>query len=321
MLCIWRSCGVSGRFLLREVGPLTGTGLFSGRPCSITIGPGGLGSGRAGGRHSVIFKNPQSGAVAPADIDAVTRDTQWSGLPRTAPVRNTTLNASPEWLVNGGERPSPPTCVVATIEHVMAALAGLGVWDARVELTGPEVPILDGSALPFVELLRPALSERIEHGPDPIVLTEPIEVRDGAASICATPSPAGTRRYAYELDYGPGAVLPPQRAEWTGSPTDFALKIAQARTFSPVAEAQAARTAGLFAHVTAAEMVVIGNDGKPIDNAWRIEHEPATHKLLDLIGDLALLGAPLMADVVAIRSGHALTHAFCREVLRVCGRA
>jgi len=150
------------------------------------------------------------------------------------------------------------------------------------------------------------------------VLREPVEVRAGEALIRATPlAPGEPLEYTYQLDYGPASPLPAQQASWRGDPHDFEATIAPARTFSLQREAEMAQSLGLFRHLSPEDLVVVGDDGTPISNAWRFEHEPARHKLLDLIGDLALLGRPLHTRVVATRSGHALTHEFCRRVLAV----
>lgn len=267
-----------------------GVGLFGAGPARLSFLPG------SGG---IRWRDPASGQTAAGLIAQQHSGTQWTGLPAGVPVRNTSIAA--------GAR------VFATIEHVMGALAGLGVWNVDVMLEGVEAPILDGSAREFVDLA----SGLAAASPGPLLLKAPVEVRHGNASIIATPLPANEPiEYVYELDYGPSSPLPPQRASWRGEPATFAREIAPARTFSMLAEVNQARAMGLFGHLSPAEMLVVGDDGRPIDNAWRMEHEPARHKLLDLIGDLALLGAPLHARVVATRSGHALTHEFCRRVLQ-----
>jgi len=293
----------------RTVGPLHGVGLFSGVPAGLTLGPG------ADDHWITIIRQHQgrSQGIAPVHAAGVTTDTSWSGLPAAVPIRNTTLNASPGH--SPLDPPTPPAACIATVEHVLSALAGLGIWEALLTLEGgPEIPILDGSALPFVDALLPAL--RTTHAPPPIVLDRVIEVTQGAASITAGPPPAGAPlSYTYRLDYGPSSPLPPQQASWQGDAATYRYHIAPARTFSLRHEAQAAIAAGLFRHLSTRDMLVIGDDGTPIDNAWRFEHEPARHKLLDLIGDLALLRRPLHATVVATRSGHALTHELCRRIL------
>jgi UDP-3-O-acyl-N-acetylglucosamine deacetylase len=296
--------------LTRPVGPLTGVGLFSGLPASLTIAPGALG----GGIHLTHTQSGRTVGSADARVHTVTLSSAWTSLPPGVPVRNTTLDATPGRPSLDPPTPAPGRCI-ATVEHLLSALAGLGVWDAHVTIEGgPELPILDGSAEPFVRALLPAL--RAAPAPEPIVLTRTIEVSGGGATITAGPPPHDRPlSYTYSLDYGPGSPIPAQRAAWTGSITDYAQGIAPARTFSLEAEARAARAAGLFAHVSPRDMLVIGDDGAPIENTWREEHEPARHKLLDLIGDLALLGRPLHATVVAHRSGHALTHELCRRIV------
>lgn len=263
---------------------ISGVGVFSGRPATLALRPGPAG---------VTWH------TLPATIANLSVDLSWAGLGPGVPVRNTTIAGS--------------GMVFATIEHVMGALAGLGIWQAAIALDGVEVPILDGSAAAFVALAH-ALP-RV--APPPLVLAAPVEVRRGDASIIATPLAHGEPlEYVYELDYGPQSPIPRQRAAWRGDAGDFALAIAPARTFSLRREVEQARALGLFRHLSPKELLVVGDDGRPIDNAWRLPDEPARHKLLDLIGDLALLGRPLHARVVATRSGHALTHEFCRVLLR-----
>ncbi len=279
------------------VGPIRGVGLFSGRRSSVWILPGAANAG-------IVFRTRAGVEVVPSP-SGVSYVASWAGLPPGVPVRNTTLRAP---------GPGGTVAFVATIEHLMSALAGLGVWDAIVEIDADEVPILDGSALAFVDAIRPLLADTRSPRRG-IVLEREVTVRRADACIRATPSRDGVPRFTYELDYGPGAPIPPSSASWAGSPEEYAASVAPARTFSLEQEAKAARSMGLFAHLTPRDMLVIGADGTPIDNRWRFPDEPARHKLLDLIGDLALLGAPLVADVVASRAGHALTHEFVREVL------
>ena len=270
--------GASGLWIARnDVGPAAGV---SAMPISLAMVAG------PGADHSGWMKRADGRAIP-------------------VPPRNTTLVLG----VTGNP-------VAATVEHVLSALAGVGVWDACVVLEGDEVPIDDGSAKAFVELARGLERGLGVHAakPEPIVLRERVEVRDEKGAWIVG-EPLDGIEYAYELDYGPGAPIPAQRAVWRGDSDEYAREIAPARTFSLKAEAEAARAAGLFAHLTPAEMVVVGDDGQPIANTWRMEHEPAKHKLLDLIGDLALLGRPLHAKVTAHRSGHAMTHEFCRRVM------
>lgn len=296
------------RCIDRPTAPLRGLGLFSGRPATVTIHPG------PAPLHITLTEGNVAVGSAPVAVANLTDSSAWTGLPANTPIRNTTLRADSRLANDPAQQ--LPVRVAATVEHLLAALAGLNIWDAWIQLEGgPEVPILDGSALPFINALRP-VAVHSDSTRAPVILTRPLEVRAGEAVISAVPSTADEPiRYTYHLDYGPSSPIATQTAVWNGSTTDFIHHIAPARTFSLEREARAARAAGLFSHLSPRDMLVVGDDGQPIDNAWRFEHEPARHKLLDLIGDLALLGAPLHAHVTAARAGHALTHEFCRAVL------
>ena len=202
-----------------------------------------------------------------------------------------------------------------TVEHLLAALAGLGVTAAIVDLDGPEVPIGDGSAKPFTDAIVAAgLIESREV--EPITIEQAITVtsEDGLSRVVI--EPADAPYYRYELDYGPNAPIKPSVAEWNGDAESFLAEIAPARTFCLSAEAEAMRALGMFKSFTPRDLLVIGDDGKPIDNDFRFPDEPTRHKLLDLIGDLALVGAgrPLFARVTAHRSGHRLHHLTARAI-------
>lgn len=237
-------------------------------------------------------------------------------LPGCAPIPATAAHVVPEsrrtvLAANPADRASPS---VQTVEHVMSALAGLGVTDAHVEVEGPELPIADGSALPFVlALVAAGIQELPGPAAEPIVVRERIEIEDGRGGrIVAEPREGAGLELVYHLDYGPSAPLPAQTARFvsTAGADDYAAAIAPARTFSTLDEAVAMRKMGLFGHLTAAEMLVIGPQG-PVDNTYRFSDEPARHKVLDMLGDLALAGGgrPIRGRVTAWRTGHALNHA------------
>lgn len=204
---------------------------------------------------------------------------------------------------------------VGTVEHLCSALAGLGITDAILETNAPEIPILDGSALSFVQAILAAGRVDLHARIEPVTLDRPITIRDADAFITAEPSdPDHPIDYHYTLDYGPSSVIPPGAARWTGDPHDYETSIAPARTFSTLTEATHMQSLGLFARFTPRDLLVVGPQG-PIENAYRFPDEPARHKLLDLIGDLALLGRPLYAKVHAHKTGHAHTHALVRAII------
>lgn len=201
---------------------------------------------------------------------------------------------------------------VATVEHLLSSLAGLGLWHAEIVIDADELPILDGSAAGFVTALR----DRSFAAPPAraIRLKQTIRVEDAASGAWIEAVPSENLRYRYELQYPPGAGIPEQSFEWDGDADRYANEIAPARTFSLEREAMAMKAAGLFPHLTPRDMLVIAPNGHAIDNSLRFPDEPARHKLLDLIGDLALLGGPLIAQVTAHKSSHALTHELCRRI-------
>jgi UDP-3-O-acyl-N-acetylglucosamine deacetylase len=281
--------GAPRRTLARPTALLEGPGLFTAKPASARILPSASGGLRF--RRIDIPGSP----FIPATVTSLAEP------PPGIPARNTTLAA-------GG-------LTILTVEHILSALAGAGITDATIEIAGPEVPILDGSAAPFSEAIAQAGLAKAEGTIRPIVIHEPITIEHAGASITVTPAPGSI--YRYELDYGPGAPIPAQAAEIDLLSGRYGAEVGPARTFCLEDEARAMRTAGLFGHLTAREMLVIGPGG-PVDNAYRLTDEPARHKLLDLIGDLALAGRPIRGRVVATRAGHALNH---RMAERLAGLA
>lgn len=230
--------------------------------------------------------------------------------------RQTVLTAHPG--SSGGE-PG-----IHTVEHVMSALAALGITDARLELHGAEVPMADGSSEPFARaILAAGVVPLAGPAPSPIVVRSVLRVRDNGSWIEATPSDGPYLEAEYRLDYGAGAPMASQSYTFRLSPerpdADAYMKeIAPARTFCTSQEAEAMRAAGLFSHLRPCDVLVIGPAG-PIDTSYRFEREPARHKVLDMIGDLALAGRPIHGKVVAHKSGHALNHAMARELLAHAG--
>jgi UDP-3-O-acyl N-acetylglucosamine deacetylase len=275
---------------------LAGVGLFTEAACNLrlTAAPAG---------HGIVFVrgDVQDARPIAANVHAVSTDPIHRAF-ASLPPRHTILREH--------------TSSVATVEHVLSALAGLGITDALIEMDGPEVPIFDGSAQPFVAALIEAGIRSLDATIEPIVVHESITVQSGERWIKAEPCDE-RGSYTYELDYGTdeGQVTPirPQRATWDREPETYIDQIAPARTFSLEDEAKAMQALGLFTTFSPRDLLVVGSAG-PIDNAWRFDNEPARHKLLDLIGDLSLAGAPVRAHITAHRSGHALNHEMARAL-------
>lgn len=275
------------RITLRTNAALRGLGLFTSHEATIVYRPAsrGLRLVRQGRAIAVAFEHLDAQPIHPA----------FAGLQ----PRSTNLAAR-------GQR-------AATVEHALSALVALGVTDCDIELIGPEVPILDGSALPFFDAIEHAGVRPLGTDIVPITIGAPITVEQGPARITATPREKPGWSISYALDYGPDAPIAPQSAHWDGSPGAYCQSIAPARTYCLDHEATALQRAGLFQGLTPADMLVIGPQG-PIENAYRLDNEPAAHKLLDAIGDLALAGRPIQADIACHRSGHALNHQMARAL-------
>jgi UDP-3-O-acyl N-acetylglucosamine deacetylase len=206
---------------------------------------------------------------------------------------------------------------VTLVEHALAALAGLRIDNCRIELDGPEPPGLDGSAEAFVTALTAAGVE-LQPARRPIyAVDEPVLVHANGATVgLHPPDPATDARLSatYILDYGPRAAIPRQTATAVLTPDVFARELAPSRTFLLETEVSALRKQGVGRHLTPADLLVFGAGG-PIGNAMRFPDEPARHKLLDLVGDLALCGFDLAGNLVAYRSGHALNVALAGELV------
>ncbi len=199
---------------------------------------------------------------------------------------------------------------VDTVEHLLAACSGLQIDNLTVEISGVEMPGMDGSSTPFVELFKQA--GVVEQRPEARVfkLTEPVYVQHGDASLVALPTEHEglTIQYIASFD-DPGIAGGSVR--YTLSPEVFEKEIAPARTFCLASEVEALRAAGLGKGATRENTVVLGDP----DTELRVPEEPVRHKLLDIVGDLQLLGAGLQAHVIATRSGHKMNAELVRKLL------
>ncbi len=191
---------------------------------------------------------------------------------------------------------------VQTVEHVLSALAGLGVDDAVIELTGGEVPAADGSAAPFVTLVRNTGLRPLEMHIMPLTLMQPLSLVDGCSSIIALPADKFSATVV--LDYPKHTYLGTTAAVFDEETDDYAALIAPARTFGFLSEIDALRARGLGLGATRENAVVLGEDC--YETPLRFPNELARHKLLDLIGDLALIGRPLHIALFAVKPGHTL---------------
>jgi len=204
---------------------------------------------------------------------------------------------------------------VFTVEHLLAALAALGIDNAEIEIDNAELPALDGSALPYAsELLKAGrLNQKKEK--KELVLKNAVWCGDGDTLLAAIPAEIFSISYLLEEN---AAGFMAQCANFSFGPdgeekTLFIREIAPARTFCMESEVANILARGLGKGGNCENNLVIKN-GKPVNNEFRFDNEPARHKVLDLLGDLALLGSGLKAHVVGIKSGHSLNAKFLRKL-------
>jgi len=201
---------------------------------------------------------------------------------------------------------------LSTIEHLMAAFSALGVSNAVIEVDGPELPILDGSALQFVQLLDRAGFRRQEAPVRYIEILEPIRVQEGDKSAALLPCDRYEMRF--EIDF-PTPVIGNQVVDFVVDEDTFRNEIMAARTFGFAHEVEALRRAGLARGGSLENAVVIDGDQILNPGGLRMEREFVKHKALDAIGDLYVLGAPLLGRYEGVKAGHAINNLLVRELL------
>lgn len=203
---------------------------------------------------------------------------------------------------------------VEMVEHALAALAGLSIDNCEIRLDAAELPGLDGSAQPFVEVLDAAgIVEQNAWRPRRVV-RETIRLGDERSWIEARPLTSPAPVLSYELDYGPQSPIGRQALHVVLTPQSFRAELAASRTFLLKSEADALRAQGIGRRATARDLLVFGDDG-PIDNRQRFPDECVRHKLADMVGDLALAGCDLVGQFHACRSGHRLNAELVRALV------
>lgn len=201
---------------------------------------------------------------------------------------------------------------IATIEHLMAAFFGLGIDNARVELEGPEVPIMDGSSAPFVFLLK-SVGIKEENNPKRfLVIKKPFKVSEGNKSVTIYPSKE--LRISYTIDFQ-HPLLRNQTYELSFSGKDFIKEISRARTFGFLKDINILRENGLAMGGSLDNAIVIDDFRILNEDGLRYKDEFVRHKILDFIGDLAILGYPVIGHFVVEKSGHSLNHAMLKELM------
>lgn len=201
---------------------------------------------------------------------------------------------------------------ISTTEHVLSALIGLGIDNVVVEIDNLEVPILDGSALPFVEMIDRAGARPQTRARRYMQILRPVELEEGGKFIGVYP--CDSYRLSYSINF-PHPAIGRQHFELELSPAAYRRELAPARTFGFLKDVEAMRRQGLIRGGSLENAVVL-DDERVVNGALRFADEFVRHKTLDLIGDLALLGYPLLGFVKADRAGHALHTALVKRLLR-----
>ncbi len=201
---------------------------------------------------------------------------------------------------------------VDTVEHLLAALVSLGIDNVVIELNHPEVPIMDGSAAPFIYLINEAGVKRLGAPRKYLKVRRPMALARGDKRIAIYPSDSFKVTYSIAFDH---PLLRHQSRTIRITEESFVEEIAPARTFGFLNEVEMLRQQGLALGGSLENAIVIGETGV-LNNALRFEDEFVRHKILDVIGDLALIGHRIIGHVVAHRGGHALHTAFAAQVLQ-----
>jgi UDP-3-O-[3-hydroxymyristoyl] N-acetylglucosamine deacetylase len=244
-------------------------------------------------------------AEAHAGVAFVRRDLP--GCPRIAAVvQNRTEMPLRTALSAGGAS-------VEMIEHLMAALSGLQIDNCEVWVDQPEMPGVDGSSLPFVEALLAAGAVEQNAERKQKIIRRVVRRGNEQSWIEARPCCSGKMILQYELDYGSGNPIGRQSLEISLSPRYFRMNLAPSRTFMLEDEALAMKARGLGRRASFSDLLVFGGQG-PIDNQLRFPDECVRHKMLDMVGDLALAGCDLVGRFIAYRSGHRLNAELVRAI-------
>jgi UDP-3-O-[3-hydroxymyristoyl] N-acetylglucosamine deacetylase len=261
-----------------------GVGLHSGAPVELTLHPAAANSG-------IVFERSEAGRVVeiPARPDFV-----------TSTFYATTLGRG--------------SSSVATVEHLLAALYGLGIDNVRVEVQGPEIPVMDGSAASFVYLIRQAGIFEQEALRRVLRVREPLEVRDGGRRVRI--EPARSLRISYAVDFEHPCIGRQAMRDIELVNGSFESELARARTFGFLHEVQSLWRSGLARGGSLENTVVLDERGVMNPEGLRYPDEFVRHKVLDLLGDLALLGTPIQGRIRVERGGHALHQRLVAELAR-----
>ncbi len=260
----------------------SGIGVHSGKNAEVTLRPAEAGTG-------IVFH--RTDLTPPVSIEA-----------KAANVVNTRLSTT---IGKDG-------AVVATVEHLMAALRGLGIDNVHVDINGPEVPIMDGSAAPFVKWIKDAGIKSLGKARKYLVVKKPVTISDGDKKVTIIPS--RHFKISFDMRFNHPVVSNQFRSVKLSEET-FDDDISAARTFGFLAEVETLRANGLARGGSLENVVVIGNEGVLNEEGLRFDDEFVRHKILDAIGDFSMAGYHILGHVKAFKSGHDLNHKLVNQLL------
>lgn len=269
---------------LKNVIRATGVGLHTGQKIRLTLSPAPV-------DHGIVFRR--------VDLDPVVEI-----VAHAHQVGDTTLSTS---LGTGDVQ-------VSTVEHLLSAMAGIGIDNAVIDVDGPEVPLMDGSAGPFVFLLQSAGIKDQDAPKKFIRILREVEVKDG--DKFASFRPFNGFKVAFSIDFDhPVFRDKPLTAEIDFSTTSYVKEVSRARTFGFVHEFEYMRSRGLARGASVDNAIAVDDFSILNEDGLRYEDEFVKHKILDAIGDLYLLGNSLIGEFRAHKSGHALNNLLLRELI------
>jgi UDP-3-O-[3-hydroxymyristoyl] N-acetylglucosamine deacetylase len=269
---------------LKNIIKATGVGLHTGDKVHLTLRPAPVNTG-------IVFRRLDM--TPPGDVQACAKN-----------VGDTSLSTT---LVNGQVR-------VSTVEHLLSAFAGLGIDNAVVELSSPEVPIMDGSAAPFVFLLQSAGVEEQNAAKKFVRIKKPVIVRDGDKRAEFHPYAGFKVSFGIKFDH-PAFVERPAYASIDFSSTSFVKEVSRARTFGFLRDLERLRENKLALGGSLDNAIVVDDYRVLNEDGLRYEDEFVKHKILDAIGDLYLLGRSLIGEFRGYKSGHALNNQLLHQLL------
>ena len=268
---------------IKREGKMHGRGLFGGKEAKMVFRPAPVDSG-------ITFVRTDT--PEPVRISAIA-----SNLAERS--RRTTIKKGP--------------VSIETVEHCLAVVNALEINNMVVEVDGPELPAPDCSSAEYLKVLKRAGVIEQNVGRKEFVIDKPVNIAVGDACIYALPYSDDGLSLTYDLDYGGHIGIGRQIFSCKLSPESFEKHLAPARTFLLESEARQFQARGMGTHIGPRDLLVINSDG-PIKNSYRFPNECVRHKIVDLIGDLALVGRPVSGRIVAYKSGHTLNQQLARKL-------